>query len=342
MPNAALVALALPFYAKVTEILLQTLRLSVVSVSLSNQLALTTSAIALAKTVDFLNRGLKAKCLANPAWASDCERALNEFTGGLATIHGLAEVARGLADEEDTKHSETRGKIFAVLTPLRALLPRLDTNQKILAAMDPSASREICSVLVKLAGSGATLMGRVLLHAKDQGRESDALEKSLALGRDTLNIVQSVVDATRGELPRLDAIQQLTTNVIETLGRFAPEVNLSAAEGKELREQAALILQGASSLQATVQHAIEQPAAAPKPKSGLTPPPGFAGKPGPGPPAGDAAGEAARRGPSKPVSLINSKESQERLMTRLGLESRVNMWRWRLEFLEKELAAINA
>jgi hypothetical protein len=39
---------------------------------------------------------------------------------------------------------------------------------------------------------------------------------------------------------------------------------------------------------------------------------------------------------------INDKESQDRLMQRLNLEARVNEFRWRVEFLEKELAAIAA
>jgi hypothetical protein len=44
---------------------------------------------------------------------------------------------------------------------------------------------------------------------------------------------------------------------------------------------------------------------------------------------------------SKPVSLINSKESHDRPMQRLELESRVNQARWKLDFLERELAAIS-
>jgi hypothetical protein len=63
--NSVLVEYVLPWYKEITTLLVQTLRLSLISVSLSNQLALTSGASGLAKMVDMLNRALKAKCLAS-------------------------------------------------------------------------------------------------------------------------------------------------------------------------------------------------------------------------------------------------------------------------------------
>jgi hypothetical protein len=257
----------------------------------------------LAKTVDLLNRGLKAKCLANPAWASRSEHALNDFTTRITAIQNLAEVARRVAEEDDAKQSETRGKIFAVLTPLRAFLPKLETNQKILAALELSPGREFCLILVKLIGSSATLMGRILLFAKDQGRDGVDLEKSLAVGRDTLNVAKSIVDKTHGELPNFETIQELSSLVIGTVERFAPEVNPGAPEGKELHEQAALILQGGDSLQATVKRALEQPAQAAKLKSDARPEVPLATSPTLSPPPGFTAPTLGPPGLTPPVVL---------------------------------------
>jgi hypothetical protein len=213
------------------------------------------------------------------------------------------------------------------VTPLRAVLPKIETNEKILAGLDPSPARDCCLLLLKLTGSATTLMGRILLHAKDQGRDGGELDVVLSSGRDLLEIAQAIIDKTRGDLPTLDSLVTLDKLVIGSLELFSSLVSPSAPEAKDLRDQIALLRQGAASLETTIQRAIEQSTTKAKPA---------APKPRP------AAADGERRAPSKTASLVNSKESQERLMTRLGLESRVNMWRWRLEFFEKELAAITA
>jgi hypothetical protein len=190
------------------------------------------------------------------------------------------------------------------------------------------------------------------LHAKDQGRDGAELDSSLAVGRDVLALGKTIVDATRADVPSLENLMGLSAQVIGLLQRFKGEVNPRAPEAADLEQQAELLVQGAQGLQATVKRAIEMPAPTVKPKTLSKPSgvPALSRPPGlklPGAPA-DArapppvAEEAAKRGPSKPVSLVNSKESQDRLMTRLDLESRVNKWRWKLEFLEKELAAVGA
>jgi hypothetical protein len=43
---------------------------------------------------------------------------------------------------------------------------------------------------------------------------------------------------------------------------------------------------------------------------------------------------------AKTAPCVSKEESQDKLVTQLEVESRVNTWRWRLEFEEKELAAI--
>jgi hypothetical protein len=101
LANASLVALALRFYEEVTDVLQQTLRLSVVSVSLKNRIALTGNASTLAITVDLINQSLKAKCPANPAWSEECERALDEVTIDLTSVKNCAMGVQTIAEEEE-------------------------------------------------------------------------------------------------------------------------------------------------------------------------------------------------------------------------------------------------
>jgi hypothetical protein len=324
MPNLSLIALVQPFFDEITNLLLDTLRLSIMSESVSHQLALTNGAIGIAKAADLINRGVKAKCLANPTWAAGCERGLDELATSLPIVHELADAARQLAEEEEAKNSETRGKIFAVLTPIRDMLPQLEGAQKTLAMREVSAAREFSVLLLKLANSAATLMGRLLLHVKDQHREGDALESTLALGRTLLGRLQ-VIRETVLARPTPGALLDLLPSLSGVLEKFGGEANTATPEGQDLRQQANGIIEGTAALQATIKRAIEQPAPAPKAKA-----------------APKSGSESTKRAAAQPVSIINTAAGQDKLIQRLNLEARVNMWRWRLEFTEKQLAALGA
>jgi hypothetical protein len=322
LPNLTLIALTLAFYERVTTLLVQALRLSVISDSISNQLALTSNVSAIAKAIDLVNRGVRAKCLANPGWADSVGRGLADFEPTLPGIRELAETARRLAEEEEAKHSETRAKLFAVLTPLRDFIPLVEDTQKALAARPASPAREFAALLLRLAGSAATLMGRILLHAKEQG-QGEVPEQTLELGRDLFPPIDAARAAAADGVPTQEAILELAAGLEGVIGRFAGEVNGETTEGADLREQGAMLIAGAQALQATVKRALEAPAViAPRPKA----PP----KPKEKPKTDDASKPADE---GKPSALANT----DRLMQRLNLESEVNMWRWKMQFLEKAL-----
>jgi hypothetical protein len=345
LTNEELVALIEPFYAEVNVVLTHTLRLSVSSVSLSNQLALTSAASGLARVVDNLNRGLRSKLLANPAWITEVTKALDDLPRALELILGLAEAAKKLAEEEESKMSEVKAKIFAVLTPLRELMPTLTAQIKALKEGEPSPVRNFASLLVNISNTAATIMGRILLHVKDQGKDGAELERSLAVGRDLIALLNQVLEETKkGDKADLAVLLALTEKVNAVLQRFADEVTPGSVEGNELKEQVALIVKSSAGLKVTIARSIEQAnKPKPPPKPAAPPPRPFGPTPTvtvQAPAAAPAPRPGRASGASKTVSL-SDKDVQEKLKTRLNLEAQVNEFRWRVEFLEKELNAIS-
>ena len=298
--NDQLMSKLVPFYEKMTSILEDSLKLSVCSVDMNNQMGMTAAATSLAKSVDLMNKGIKAKFLATPSWRSDADRGISDVPERLAEIKKLAEEAKKFAQEEATKNSALREKIFAVLNPLKELVPKLSANQDTLNQQPPSTEREFALSLVGISSSATSLMCKVLLHAKNQGKEGPVVDEAIKFGRELLAIIEKVVPLTT-KVPPVDETRVQVDAINDWLKRFGAGALQITTEGTMLKDQFLIITNGAQTLQATIKKAIEAPR-----------------------------------------SKVNSTEEHNRLMKRLELESLVNKHRFNMEFLEKEMATLDA
>jgi hypothetical protein len=122
---------------------------------------------------------------------------------------------------------------MAVLTPLRVVLPQIETNRTTLTSHDPTPTRELASVFLNLLSSSVTLTGRIFLSAKDQWQEGERLNGAVAVGRDVLIMANTGIEKTRGVGTGDKKLLELADMINGVLNRCASEVSQAGLEGKD-------------------------------------------------------------------------------------------------------------
>jgi hypothetical protein len=123
-PNRQIVAGLEPLFADVTAVITETIRLSTMSLSLKNLLALRESQEKLATVANGFLHGIPAKMLSSPAYMQACDALFVQIAPALEAIRKLTEETQQVID----KGVQFLKEYGQILTGLRQVLPHFDNH----------------------------------------------------------------------------------------------------------------------------------------------------------------------------------------------------------------------
>ena len=298
-PNSQLVDTTLSFNKQLEGILEKVLLVSLCSINLQNKLNLTTAATQLCTGLGQLNRAIRSKCLASPNWLVDARNAMKDITEKNLSIISLCEEAKSLADNEDTHLSAIRQKIFAVLNPLQESINNVENSKDEIEKLQVTSNREFTINFCDLACSGANILCNVMLHAKDFPNDLSNFDGALSKGESLTQLLNQLVQLSNGGKQALtpDQLIELNKNLSVIFDAVIGQI-ADVGDASSMRDQLSIISKGITALGESVQRAKTE---------------------------------------ETPQESLNTPEAQQRLKTRLQLESSVIRFRWKLEFHENQM-----
>lgn len=314
--NKQIVDATLLFYEKVNSILRKSLLVSIQSVNLQNKLDITSNCNTFCDLINMLNKIIKNKCLGSLTWLKDSQRILKEVNEKANDFNGLLNEAIQFADNEDTQKVALREKIFNVLNPLQQRITDIENISEIVTNDEPiNPNREFSLSLLQFTNKSANALSNILLYAKDQSKEDASLDDNLVKADQLSGLMNSFVEKVHYdrndqkpqiEIPKTEELIQFNQKLSQIVG--AVQLQLGQKEestGKQdeitsqMKEQIGMLSKGIDALGSAMAQAVDT--------------------------------QTGKK------SQFNSPEAQTRLMTRLDLESKVIMFRYKVEFLDEQL-----
>lgn len=311
--NSPLVDTTLQLYEQLKTVLSSCLLVSHRSVNLQNKLDIIDNSNSLVASINNLNKGIRNKCLGSPTWLRDSQRALKDISEKLNAFTPLCQNAIDSADNEEKTLGELHTKIFSVLNPLQERIVDIENIADIISKNSPvTPEREFAITLCGLIGKGSSILSNLLLYAKDHPKEITDLDDCVARASHMINIINQLSehfgynrnnkDNSNLKIPSLDVLSKINQEVSGMLSAITRHLSMASSDDPEavkMREQLKIISKGIETLGVTMTQSTDT---------------GVQGQ-----------------------SKFNSPEAQQRLMTRLELESSVIKYRYRLDFLENQI-----
>ena len=216
LDNNKLITNGLQVFSLISMFLEQELRVSLTSLSLKNQIALTANVNTLVNQTESLNKALRAKCLANPGWESKANQAINEIKQSFDVAISLSKEAVTLAELELSSAAERKEKIEKSVQPLAELLNKVGENAK--------NDNDLLSNYLNLAGTAARSVITTMTHAKEQPRDIQDLDILLQQVQNMYELINDVMNSGEVTEESADKISEILRNTGNELRGRNPEV----------------------------------------------------------------------------------------------------------------------
>jgi hypothetical protein len=228
VPNTQLVSGIELFFNDAKIVIIETIRLSGMSISLGNSLALRESAKKFGAVVNGLLTALRGKLLANPSWMSDCDASFMQIAPTLEAIRKLTEETRQILE----KGAPFLRQYGQIVTGLRQALPQLDIIVETLHKEELTEARELAVAVIDLVRQALVAVQQSFMHGNDISSTPASLPK---VATALLTILRGLLDR-----PAADAIAVVIPQIDEALKELdvgfpeSPEGTRLNAEAKRI------------------------------------------------------------------------------------------------------------
>ncbi|KAH0798395.1 uncharacterized protein GO595_008787 [Histomonas meleagridis] len=307
-------------YTAIDNVVLQTLRVSAISMNLELQSGLATTCSNIAVNYDSLLKELRSRFMLSGDWDGQSPKYRENIKNAIEETQKIAQKALEIAEEEAKAQNAVNAKFTNVLNPLTQVKSSLETYNDKVKTMKSSISREYAT---NMLGIGITLcdsVNHVVLHAKAHPSSEESVDSYLSLTEEVTEQMKLLLDASTKITSQEKKVEEPETLVIDRMKglngigeKFAKPHNNESPEAKALREGVVVICKGANALANSAETALNNKREQRKKQE-----------------------EAAKKG----GAVVRVGTTKESLLKRLELESRVIRARIILEKSEKNLAEL--
>ncbi|KAH0797157.1 uncharacterized protein GO595_010015 [Histomonas meleagridis] len=307
-------------YDAIDNVILQTLRVSAISMNLEFQSGLATTSNTIAVNFDLLLKELRSKFMLSGDWEGQSPKYRDNIQNALNETEKIVQNVLTIAEQEAKVQNAKIAKFTKVLNPLIEVKSSMESllNTKI-KKLKSSICREYAT---NMLGIGMTLcdsVNHVVLYTKDHNSNQQSIDSYLSMTENVTNQMKLLIDVSN-QITDEKKIEEPETLIIERMKavtkigeQFAKPHQNESQEAKALRENVVMICKNANALEKSAENALNNKREQKRRRE-----------------------EAREKG----VITFRAGSSKDSLLKRLELESRVIRARIILEKSEKRLAEL--
>jgi len=297
--NSEIINSSLRMINQTTDFLTRLLGVSISSLSIDNQVSITSCANKIVSLVNAFIKCLKSKCLANPTWDNDARKVIQEYEIEIEQSSRHVLEAVDIAEKEAMKRDETAEMIYSSVKPLQSIIPRIEEALNIIDPSVPPTVVGLYSNIGQLSTTVIATVSTILLHIKDNPKDTTSL---VSMCDAALHMAQSF-NHIPASFSTMEVLMQVSLTISNELTQFRSFLSENSSDGLRMINTIDQLDQGAKTLQETINQAIK------------------------------------RANQSKPEKAVKKQPMvpKDQLLTRLKLEAKVHCSRWLLEAAQKQL-----